>query len=80
MAHIAVSIMTNCAAIRHIVPAHVAHSGTSGAAMRYMIPLFMCLPTVIHNDSLWPWRPRRGGVSGLFGNSGALTAKSGASF
>jgi hypothetical protein len=45
-----------------------------------MIPLFMCLPTVIHNDSLWPWRPRRGGVSGIFGNSGLLRAESGRNF
>jgi hypothetical protein len=40
----------------------------------------MCIPTVIHNDSLWTWEPCRGGVSGIFGNSGAFAATSGAPF
>jgi hypothetical protein len=35
----------------------------------------MCIPTVIHNDSLWTWEPCRGGVSGIFGNSGAFYGK-----
>jgi hypothetical protein len=45
-----------------------------------MFGLFMCLPTVIHNESLWAWPPRRGGVSGIFGDSGLLKAESGRNF
>jgi hypothetical protein len=80
MAHIAVSIMTNCAAIRHISGSHVAYSGTLCTATRYMFRQLMCIPTVSYKHSLWAWRPPRGGVSCLFGNSGDLTVKSGAIF
>jgi hypothetical protein len=62
MAHIAVSIMTNCAAIRHISGSHVAYSGTHCAAIRHMFRQLMCVPTMIHNDSLWVSGPGRGGV------------------
>jgi hypothetical protein len=75
MAHIAASIMTNCAAIRHISGSQVAYSGTQCAAIRYLFRQFMCVPTVTYKQALWGWRPGRGGVTSLFGNSAALAVK-----